>query len=77
MESLYILGLDGQILIEKNYSGGTKRDLVEKVFREYFWKVVKLEDQYPCLMIDDHHCLFLCSNDVIIIAVSSTDCALV
>lgn len=36
MESLYILGLDGKILIEKNYGKERKLEIVSKLYNEYF-----------------------------------------
>ena len=73
MESLYILSLDGKVLIEKNYSPSRNCSLIPKLYSSYFSSQMKLDDQYPCLYLNNHWCLFLCSNDVIIITITSTD----
>lgn len=77
MDSVYILGLDGTILVQKNYGPNNKTPLIKQLFKEYFSKRMRLDDHYPVIQMQDNWCFYLCSNDLIVVAVTERESELV
>ena len=71
------MNIQGKVILEKNYKKESKREIVEQLYKQYFQKLINIDDHYPMIQLMDHFNFYLCTNDIIFVAVCSKDCEII
>eukprot|EP01017_Pseudomicrothorax_dubius_P037888 TRINITY_DN5610_c0_g1_i4.p1 TRINITY_DN5610_c0_g1~~TRINITY_DN5610_c0_g1_i4.p1 ORF type:complete len:251 (-),score=63.82 TRINITY_DN5610_c0_g1_i4:61-813(-) len=73
IDSLAILSLTGELLVQKNYKEKSLITVAQTFMSLYLKNKAKMEKEYPLVKVESYYCTFITSADLIYLAIFSTE----